>query len=106
VRYSVNERVAGYFQVLLSRALADRLGVTGPPAQGLPSGSPAAKVIATALLVTTKGGGSVLHIRLSSRTGARLRRVGRLPVTLRLIAHNASSAPISATVLAKATLTG
>ncbi len=72
VRYSVNEQVAGHFEVLLSSAVAHRLGISGTPATGLPAGSPAEMVIAKAILVTTKGGHSAVHIEFSKRTAARL----------------------------------
>ena len=58
IRYSVNEQVAGRFDVLLSRTLAHRLGISGTPAVGLPTGTPAQLVIAKAFIVTTKGGRS------------------------------------------------
>ena len=64
VSYSVNEQVAGHFEVLLSSATAHRLGITGTPAVGLPAGSPAEVVIAKAILVTTKGGHSAVHIEV------------------------------------------
>ena len=72
VSYSVNEQVAGHFEVLLSRAVARRLGIGGAAAVDLPAGSPAELVIAKAILVTTKGGRSALHINFSKRTAARL----------------------------------
>ena len=72
VRYSVNEQVAGHFEVLLSRSLARRLGITGPPAVGLPAGSPPQLVIAKAFIVTTKGGRSTVKIQFSKRTAQRL----------------------------------
>jgi hypothetical protein len=53
VTYSVNEQVAGHFEVLMSRALAKRLKIGGPAATGLPAGTPPQVVIATAVLVTT-----------------------------------------------------
>ena len=40
VSYSVNEQVAGHFEVLLSSAIAHRLGISGTPATGLPAGLP------------------------------------------------------------------
>ena len=56
VRYSVNEQVAGRFEVLLEAATAHHLGISGPAATNLPAGSPKSLVIGHALLVTTKGG--------------------------------------------------
>jgi hypothetical protein len=107
VSYSVNEQVAGHFEVLLSRALARRLGVGGAPAAGLPAGSPPELVIAKAILVTTKGGHSSVHIQFSKHTAARLAHVHKLPLILRLVVRNASStSPATATVLSEVTLTG
>ncbi len=106
VSYSVNEQVAGHFEVLLSRAIAHRLGISGAPAVGLPAGSPAEIVIAKAILVTTKGGHSALHIQFSKRTAARLDRLRKVSLMLRLIVRNASSSsPSTTTVLSSFTLT-
>jgi hypothetical protein len=106
VSYSVNEQVAGHFEVLLSRAIAHRLGISGAPAVGLPAGSAAEVVIAKAILVTTKGGHSALHILFSKRTAARLDRLRKVSLMLRLIVRNASSSsPSTTTVLSSFTLT-
>jgi hypothetical protein len=105
VSYSVNEQVAGHFEVLLSRATAHRLGITGSPAVGLPAGSPAEVVIAKAILVTTKGGHSAVHIAFSKRTNARLAHVHKVSLMLRLIVRNAASVdPLTSTVVSSATL--
>jgi hypothetical protein len=105
VRYSVNEQVAGHFEVLLSRTLAHRLGITGSAPANMPAGS-SELVIAKSVLVTTKGGGSALHIQFSKRTAARLARLHRVALTLRLIVRNAAVAGSSAstTVVTSATL--
>jgi hypothetical protein len=106
VSYSVNEQVAGHFEVLLSRAVAHRLGISGAAAVGLPAGSPAEVVIAKAILVTTKGGHSALHIQFSKRTATRLGRLQKVSLMLRLIVRNASSSsPSTTTVLSSFTLT-
>jgi hypothetical protein len=106
VSYSVSEQVAGHFEVLLSRAVAHRLGISGAAAVGLPAGSPAEVVIAKAILVTTKGGHSALHIQFSKRTAARLARLQKVSLMLRLIVRNASSSsPSTTTVLSSFTLT-
>ena len=47
-------------------------GISGAPATGLPAGSPPQVVIAKAILVTTKGGHSTVHIQFSKRTAAEL----------------------------------
>lgn len=107
VSYSVNEQVAGHFEVLLSRATAHRLGISGTPATGLPAGSPAEVVIAKAILVTTKGGRSAVHIKFSKQTAARLARAKTVSLMLRLIVRNAASSnPATTTVVSAVTLTG
>jgi hypothetical protein len=105
VRYSVNEQVAGRFEVLIPRSVAKRLGISGPPATGLPAGSPPEVVVTKAILVTTKGGRSTLTIPFSKRTSGRLRHTRKLTVTLRLIVRNAAAhSPASTTVVTAATL--
>ncbi len=107
VSYSVNEQVAGHFEVLLSRTIARRLGISGAPALGLPPGSPPEVVIAKAILVTTKGGHSSLRIQFSKQTAARLGRLHKVTLMLRLIVRNAaSSSPATTTVVSNLTLTG
>lgn len=107
VRYSVNEQVAGHFEVLLASAVAHRLGISGAPAVGLPAGSPAETVIAKAILVTTKGGRSVVHIDFSKRTAARLAHAHKVSLMLRLIVRNAATSnPTTTTVVSSFTLTG
>jgi hypothetical protein len=106
VRFSVNEQVAGHFEVLLARSTARSLGISGPPAVGLPAGSAPAIVIGKAVLITTKGGGSTASIQFSKRTLKRLSRVRAVPLTLRLIVRNASSrGAVTTTVLSSFTLT-
>jgi PKD domain len=105
VSYSVNEQVAGRFEVLLSSAVAHKLGITGTPATELPAGSPSELVIAKAILVTTKGGHSAVHIQFSKRTAARLKRVHKVSLMLRLTVRNAAkSNPLTTTVLSNVTL--
>ena len=105
VRYSVNEQVAGHFDVLLDRATARRLKITGTPAVNLPAGTPPELVIAKAILVTTKGGRSAVRIKFSKRTAARLAHTHKVKLTLRLIVRNASpTSPASTTVLSSFTL--
>jgi hypothetical protein len=107
VSYSVNEQVAGHFEVLLSSALAHRLGIGGSPATGLPAGSAPQLVIAKAILVTTKGGHSAVHIVFSKRTAARLAHVHKLPLMLSLTVRNAAAGvPQTTTVLSSVTLGG
>jgi hypothetical protein len=105
VTYTVNEQVAGYFQVMLASSIDKRLGIGGAPAIGLPKGSPPERVIATALLVTLKGGRSTVRIKFSKHTAERLDKLGRVALTLRLVAHNATSAkPVSVIVIRTVTL--
>jgi hypothetical protein len=107
VRYSVNEQVAGRFEVLLNAATAHRLGIGGPPAANLPAGSPRSLVIGRALLVTTKGGHSSVRIKLGKSTTKHLRRMHRVTLMLRLIVRNASAQnPIFTTVLSTFVLHG
>jgi PKD repeat protein len=98
VRYSVSEQVAGRFEVLLASSLAKKLGIHGTPASGLAKGTPAQTVIAKAILVTTKGGHSTYKIKFSKATAARLRKVGKVSLMIRLVVHNAKS-PTTTTVL-------
>lgn len=104
VSYAVNEQVAGHFEVLLSRALARKLHVTGSPASGLAAGTPPQLVIAKAILVTTHGGRSELRIAFTKATAARLAHVHKVPLMLRVSVRNASYN--TTTVLASATLSG
>lgn len=100
VRYSVNEQVAGRFEVLLASSIAKRIGLHGAPATGLPKGTPAQIVIAKALLVTTKGGRNTIKILFGKTTAARLRKLRKVSLMLRLIVRNASSqSPTSTTVI-------
>ncbi len=106
VRYSVNEQVAGRFEVLLNAATAHHLGIGGPVATGLPAGSPQSLVIGQALLVTTKGGHSAVRIKFPKRTAKRLRHAHRVTLTLRLKVRNAAKSPLFTTVLSTVTLHG
>jgi hypothetical protein len=105
VRYSVNEQVAGRFEVLLSRTVARKLKIGGAPAVGLPPGSAPQLVIAKAILVTTKGGHSTVHILLSKKTAASLGRAHKVSLMLRLTVRNAASkSPATTTVISSSTL--
>jgi len=105
VSYTVNEQVAGHFEVLLNSALARRLGIHGPLAQGLPKGTPNETVIAQAILVTTQGGHNQLRLQFSKHTSARLHRLRRVTLMLRLFVRNASSqSPKTTTVLSTVVL--
>ncbi len=105
VAYSVNEQVAGHFEVLLSRALAHKLHITGTPATGLPAGTAPSLVVAKALIITTAGGHSTIKLFFSKRNNERLAHQHSVAFLLRLIVHNAAPKPESATVLSRFTLT-
>ncbi len=105
VRYSVNEQVAGRFEVLLEAATAHHLGISGPTATNLPAGSPESLVIGHALLVTTKGGKSSVRIKFSKSVAKHLRHAHKVKLTLRLTAHNASPQnPLFTTVMSTVVL--
>jgi hypothetical protein len=91
VRYSVNEQVAGRFEVLLASSIARRLGLHGARATGLAKGLTPQTVIAKAVLVTTKGGRSTFKILFSKATAARLRRLKSVSLMIRLSVHNSAS---------------
>ncbi|HEX3510688.1 MAG TPA: PKD domain-containing protein [Solirubrobacteraceae bacterium] len=105
VAYSVNEQVAGHFEVLLSRTTAHRIGVTGSPATGLPAGSAASVVVAKAIIVTTRAGHSTVRLLLSKRNALRLARQRKVTFLLRLYVRNAAPRPATATMLSSFTLT-
>jgi PKD domain len=106
VRYSVNEQVAGHFEVLLAASTARAIGLHGPSATGLAKGTPAQIVIAKDILVTTKGGRSTVKIKFSKSTAARLRRLHKVSLMIRLVVRNASKSPASTTTVSTVTLTG
>ena len=103
IRYSVNQQVAGHFEILLVASLAHHLGISGSPAVGLPAGSLPEVVIGKALLVTGAGGHSTISIQFSKRTAQRLAREHKVTLMLRLIVRNATAR--STTVLSTFTLT-
>jgi hypothetical protein len=106
VHYTVNEQVAGRFEVLLASATAHELGIGGRLATGLPTGSPKELVIGQALLVTTKGGHSSVRIKFDKRTAKHLRRAHKVTLTLRMIVRNASKNPAFTTVTSTVVLHG
>jgi hypothetical protein len=105
VAYSVNEQIAGHFEVLLSRALARRLKIGASPATGLPAGSAPAVVVAKAIVVTTAAGRSKVTLFFSKPTGERLAHQHKVSFLLRLVVHNAAPRPATATLLSSFTLT-
>jgi hypothetical protein len=104
LHYSVNEPMAGYIQLLLASSLADRLGIEGDDASGLPAGTAPQRVLATALLVSSRGGSSMIRLKLSKRDAKRLAGLHTVSVTLRVIAHNGSTDPVATTVICAGTL--
>ena len=107
IAYSVNEQVTGHFEVLLARSVAKKLKIGGTPATGLPAGTPPQLVVAKAILVTTKGGHSVVHVKFSKAVAARLRHAHSVPLMLRLVVRNANSTdPLSTTVVSSVKLAG
>ncbi len=106
VRYSVNEQVAGHFEVLLAASTARHIGLKGPLATGLAKGTPPQTVIARSILVTTRGGRNTVKIKFSKSTAARLRRLHKVSLMLRLVVRNAAKSPTSTTSLSVVTLTG
>jgi hypothetical protein len=105
ISYSVNEQVAGQFQVLLASSIANRIGLHGAPATDMPVGSAPSIVIGKAILVTTKGGRGTLKIQFGKKTAAKLRKLRSVTLTIRLVVRNASSrTPLSTTVISTVTL--
>ena len=105
ISYSVNEQVAGQFQVLLASSVAKRIGLHGPPAVGLAPGSAPSIVIGKAILITTKGGRNTVKIQFGKKTAAKLRKLRSVSLTIRLVVRNASSQhPISTTVISTVNL--
>ncbi|MHB1858789.1 MAG: PKD domain-containing protein [Solirubrobacteraceae bacterium] len=90
VRYSVDEQVAGRFEVLMPSALARRLKLRGASARGLPKGSRPQTVIARALLVTTRAARRQQRIGIPKAIARRLARLPRLTLELRIWARDAS----------------
>ena len=102
VHYSVNEQATGHFEVLLAASVARRLRLHYPLAKGLPKGTPPQEVVAKALLVTAKGGHSTMKIRFGRVTAARLHRLGRVSLMLRLVLRGPGGG--ATTVLSKISL--
>lgn len=105
IGYSVNEQVAGQFQVLLAASIAKRIGLHGAPATDMPPGSEPAIVIGKAILITTKGGRNTVKIEFGKQTAAKLRKLRSVTLTIRLVVRNAAShSPLSTTVISTVTL--
>jgi hypothetical protein len=105
ISYSVNEQVAGQFQVLLASSIAKRIGLHGSAATGMPPGSAPSIVIGKAILITTKGGRNTVKVQFGKKTAAKLRKLRSVPLTIRLIVRNASSrTPQTTTVISTVNL--
>ena len=102
VRYTVNQQVAGHFEVLLAAAVARRVGLNGPRVTGLANGTPPQIMIGKAILDTTAGGAGTIKIQLGKVTAQRLRRLGRVTLILRLIVRNSKAQ--TATAVSSASL--
>ncbi|HWG07805.1 MAG TPA: hypothetical protein VN672_02240 [Solirubrobacteraceae bacterium] len=103
IRYSVSAQATGRFEVLLASSIAKKIGLKGPAATGLAPGTPPQIVIAKAILVTTKAGHSSYRIKFSKSTAAKLRKLHKVSLMIRMVVHNASS-PVATTVLSTANL--
>ena len=99
ISYSVNEQVAGQFQVLLASSIARRIGLHGAPATGLPKGTPPQIVIAKAILITTKGGHNTVKIQFGKNTAVKLRKLHNVSLMIRLVVRGASHSPTTTTVI-------
>jgi hypothetical protein len=99
VRYSVNQQVAGHFEVLLPSRLAKRLHIKGPTASGLAAGTPPQTVIAYALLVTMHKAHGTLRIVIPQPANARLGHLHTVTLTLRLVVRNAARSKPKLTLL-------
>jgi hypothetical protein len=103
INYSVSSQATGRFEVMLASSVAKKIGLKGPAATGLAAGTPPQIVIAKAILVTTRGGHSSYRIKFSKATAARLRRLHKVSLMIRMVVHNAST-PVATTVLSTANL--
>ncbi len=107
VSYSVNEQVAGHFEVLIPSSLAKKLKLRGTVISGLPANIGPQVLIAKAIIVTTKAGRSTVKIRFSSAVAARLRHQRKLSLLLQMYVRDAASkTPATTTVLSTITLAG
>lgn len=99
VRYSVNQQVAGHFEVLIPTTLAKRLKIKGEAAKDLPAGATPQTLIAYALLITTRSAHGTISIEIPKSTGVRLARLHHVKLTLRLQVRNASRTAPKKTLL-------
>lgn len=88
VAYSVNQAVAGRFEIMVDAATAKRLRIKGAHVAGGPAGSGGSVVIGSAILATQKAGAARLAIRLNKSAASRLTRVRVLKITVKLTVAN------------------
>ena len=91
VSYSVDQQVAGHFEVLLAQSVAKHLRISAPLATNLPVGAAPEVIIGQALLVTTRGGRDKAKIYFSKRIAARLAHAHKVELMLRVIVRNRAS---------------
>lgn len=82
VRYSVDQAVAGRFEILLDAKTAARLHINGAHSSSRASGR--SVVIGSAILVTLRGGSSHLAIHFTKTAAAHLAHVRHLAVTVKM----------------------
>lgn len=99
IMYSVNQQVAGQFEVMISTKRARRLHILGFQAHGLPKGYAPQTVIAMHLLVTMRAARGRLRISFPRQTRSKLQRLHSLHLTVRLIVRNASQQAPKATLV-------
>jgi hypothetical protein len=91
VNYTVSQRVAGHFTVLLDAKTAKKLKLTSPVVKGVTVAGLSNPIqLGSALLETTKGGSSTIHITFSKTAAAKLKNAKTVSVTVRLVASNVS----------------
>ena len=91
VGYSVNEQVAGHFEVLLSRSIAKRLGISGAPAEGLPAGTARTARDRESASRDHQGRAQLDQHPVLQAHAARLAHPHKVSLMLRLIVRNAAS---------------
>jgi hypothetical protein len=107
LEYSVDQKIAGQFEVMMAASRAKSLRIYGFKAAGLPKGYPPQTVIAMHLLVTMHAAKGRLRIHFPPQTRKKLRRLHKLALTVRLVVRNASRlAPKAAFVRRGITLRG
>lgn len=99
VRYSVNQQVAGHFEVLIPTRVAKRLKIKGQAVRGQAAAVPGQTPIANALLITTRQAHGSMSIVIPARIASRLARLHHVKVTLRLVVRNASLSKPKTTLL-------